>query len=55
MDLRHSLQRLEWHLWHHWREQAKHNGHLELTNSELQYIYTLLAYAETGHSFNRIG
>ncbi len=48
MDLRHSLQRLEWHLWHHWREQAKHNGHLELTNSELQYIYTLLAYAEQG-------
>ncbi|EKO3582730.1 MarR family transcriptional regulator [Vibrio metschnikovii] len=48
MDLRHSLQRLEWHLWHHWREQAKHNGHLDLTNSELQYIYTLLAYAEQG-------
>ena len=48
MDLRHSLQRLEWHLWHHWREQAKHNGYFELTNSELQYIYTLLVHAEQG-------
>lgn len=48
MDLRHSLQRLEWHLWHHWREQAKNNGHLDLTSSELQYIYTLLSHGKQG-------
>ncbi|MCG3721936.1 MarR family transcriptional regulator [Vibrio cincinnatiensis] len=48
MDLRYSLQRLEWHLWHHWREQAKHNGNLDLTSSELQYIYTLLSHSDKG-------
>lgn len=48
MDIRPSLQRLEWHLWNQWRERARHNDHLELTNSELQYVYILLAWSETG-------
>ncbi|WP_416886820.1 MarR family winged helix-turn-helix transcriptional regulator [Marinospirillum sp.] len=48
MPLEHSLQRLEWHLWYQWREQARQSEHLELTNSELQYLYTLLAWSETG-------
>lgn len=48
MDLRQSLQRLEWHLWNQWREQVQHSEHLELTNSELQYLYTLLAWDESG-------
>ncbi|OZT75580.1 MarR family winged helix-turn-helix transcriptional regulator [Vreelandella boliviensis] len=48
MDLRQSLQRLEWHLWNQWREQAQHSEHLELTNSELQYLYTLLAWDVAG-------
>ncbi|GAB2589912.1 MarR family winged helix-turn-helix transcriptional regulator [Nitrincola alkalisediminis] len=48
MDIRPSLQRLEWHLWNQWRERAQHNDHLELTNSELQYVYILLAWSETG-------
>lgn len=48
MDLRHCLQHLEWHLWHHWRECAKQNGNLDLTSSELQYLYTLLTHAEQG-------
>ncbi len=48
MDLRQSLQRLEWHLWNQWREQARHSGHLDLTSSELQYLYTLLAWDDKG-------
>lgn len=48
MTLQLSLQRLEWHLWHQWREQVKQSEHLELTNSELQYLYTLLAWEDQG-------
>lgn len=54
MDLRQSLQRLEWHLWNQWREQAQHSEHLELSTSELQYLYTLLAWDETGMRLTKL-
>lgn len=47
-DLRSSLQRLEWHLWSQWREQATRHQHNELTNSEVHYLYALLGWEQTG-------
>ncbi|PTS86782.1 MarR family transcriptional regulator [Pseudomonas sp. HMWF032] len=42
-----SLKRLQWHMWHHWRHYAQHSGSMELSNSELDYLYALMS-AENG-------
>ncbi|PKM24759.1 MAG: MarR family transcriptional regulator [Gammaproteobacteria bacterium HGW-Gammaproteobacteria-13] len=42
-----SLKRLQWHMWHHWRQYAQHSGSMELSNSELDYLYALMS-AENG-------
>ncbi|HBP5009142.1 TPA: MarR family transcriptional regulator [Pseudomonas aeruginosa] len=38
-----SLKRLQWHMWHHWRQYAQHSGSMELSNSELDYLYALMS------------
>lgn len=47
MTLTDSLKRLQWHMWHHWRQYAQHSGSMELSNSELDYLYALIS-AEHG-------
>ncbi|SEB96529.1 MarR family winged helix-turn-helix transcriptional regulator [Pseudomonas anguilliseptica] len=47
MPITDSLKRLEWHMWHHWRQYAQHSGSMELSNSELDYLYALMS-AENG-------
>jgi DNA-binding MarR family transcriptional regulator len=47
MTLTDSLKRLQWHMWHHWRQHAQHSGSMELSNSELDYLYALIS-AEHG-------
>jgi DNA-binding MarR family transcriptional regulator len=47
MPLTDSLKRLQWHMWHHWRQYAQHSGSMELSNSELDYLYALIS-AEHG-------
>ncbi|HBN9602745.1 TPA: MarR family transcriptional regulator [Pseudomonas aeruginosa] len=34
-------------MWHHWRQYAQHSGSMELSNSELDYLYALIS-AEHG-------
>jgi len=47
MPITDSLKRLQWHMWHHWRQYAQHSGSMELSNSELDYLYALMS-AENG-------
>ncbi|WAC43424.1 MarR family transcriptional regulator [Pseudomonas sp. SL4(2022)] len=47
MPITDSLKRLQWHMWHHWRHYAQHSGSMELSNSELDYLYALMS-AENG-------
>lgn len=47
MTLTDSLKRLQWHMWYHWRQYAQHSGSMELSNSELDYLYALIS-AEHG-------
>lgn len=46
MELSESLKRLQWHMWHLWRESARHSGSMELTNSEYDYLYALISRRE---------
>lgn len=43
MPITESLKRLQWHMWHHWRQYAQHSGSMELSNSELDYLYALMS------------
>jgi DNA-binding MarR family transcriptional regulator len=43
MDLTKSLKKLESHMWQLWREIARESGSLELTHSEMVYLYALMA------------
>ncbi|WP_176600640.1 MarR family winged helix-turn-helix transcriptional regulator [Pseudomonas sp. OTU750018] len=43
MPITDSLKRLQWHMWHHWRQYAQHSGSMELSNSELDYLYALMS------------
>jgi DNA-binding MarR family transcriptional regulator len=43
MPITDSLKRLEWHMWHHWRKNAKHSGSMELSSSEFDYLYALMS------------
>lgn len=47
MPITDSLKRLQWHMWHHWRQYAQQSGSMELSNSELDYLYALMS-AENG-------
>jgi DNA-binding MarR family transcriptional regulator len=47
MPITDSLKRLEWHMWHHWRQYSQHSASMELSNSELDYLYALMP-AENG-------
>lgn len=42
MDLTRSLKKLESHMWQLWREIVRESGGLELTHSEMAYLYTLM-------------
>lgn len=46
MTLEEGLKRLECHLWSLWREHSQRSGSMELTTSELDYLYALLAAPE---------
>ncbi|WP_375055222.1 MarR family winged helix-turn-helix transcriptional regulator [Zobellella sp. DQSA1] len=43
MALAYSLKQLEWFIWHRWREHSRQSGSMELTSSELQYLYALMS------------
>ena len=43
MPITESLKRLQWHMWHHWRQYAQRSGSMELSNSELDYLYALMS------------
>ncbi|PSJ48170.1 MarR family transcriptional regulator [Zobellella endophytica] len=38
-----SLKQLEWFIWHRWREHSRQSGSMELTSSELEYLYALMS------------
>lgn len=38
-----SLKRLQWYMWGLWRESARHSGSMDLSNSELDYLYAVMA------------
>ncbi|PMR76573.1 MarR family winged helix-turn-helix transcriptional regulator [Billgrantia endophytica] len=46
MTLEEGLKRLERHMWDLWRQHSQHSGSMELTNSELDYLYALLSAPE---------
>lgn len=46
MTLEAGLKRLECHLWSLWREHSQRSGSMELTTSELDYLYALLSAPE---------
>ncbi|MCD8521631.1 MAG: MarR family transcriptional regulator [Saccharospirillaceae bacterium] len=42
MTITESLKHLQWHMWQLWRESARHNGSMDLSNSELDYLYAVM-------------
>lgn len=46
MDLEESLRCLQWHMWFRWREEARRSGSMDLTGTELDYLYLVIAANE---------
>lgn len=43
MDLEESLRCLQWHMWFRWREESQKSGSMDLTATELDYLYLVIA------------
>lgn len=41
-----DLKKLQWHIWLRWRETLQKTSSMDLTNSELDYLYALMEQPE---------
>jgi MarR family transcriptional regulator, temperature-dependent positive regulator of motility len=41
-----SIRRLQWHLWHLWREASQRSGSMELTSTEYDYLDVVARHPE---------
>lgn len=46
MDLEESLRCLQWHMWFRWREESQKSNSMELSATELDYLYVVITAKE---------
>ncbi len=48
MQLNECLKHLDWYMWLQWRRYACESGNVNLTNTEMEYLYALISYRAQG-------
>jgi DNA-binding MarR family transcriptional regulator len=48
MQLSECLKQIDWYMWLQWRRYASESGNVNLTNTEMEYLYALISSSPQG-------